>query len=329
MNSKIKESFENSRFYKNYNNIDHVILKINNIKNYYKFSKNKRKENLISIVPILFNNKIKDVIIEDYILSLIHKYGLHEFKKLLNGSNESIHKIIYNFDSINFLLNGIIKESDFDCNERSSNFSIENKKVSCIKILNEKITIGHNIKKYVKYSENHNEDFLKSVGKYSIVNINILINNGADIHYENENALILSIENNKINNFYFLIQKGANFYKKMDILLRVSIYCGIFEIFKYLFEYESIVHSMKNELLIYTINYGTIDILKYLIDNGADIHHENNQVIRILSQCYNIKIDIFKYLINLNLEFYSKNKFAKSIVIKHKLIEFYEKFNIK
>jgi hypothetical protein len=39
--------------------------------------------------------------------------------------------------------------------------------------------------------------------------------------------------------------------------------------------------------------------------------------------------EVIKFLINSDLEYFSKNIIAKNIVMKHKLIEFYEKFNIK
>ena len=56
MNSKIEKSFQNSQFYRNYNNIDTVILKFKKIKNGYDSSKIKYKNEMISIIKKL-NNK--------------------------------------------------------------------------------------------------------------------------------------------------------------------------------------------------------------------------------------------------------------------------------
>ena len=52
------------------------------------------------------------------------------------------------------------------------------KKVSCNIILSQKINIKHDIKKYIKYSDNINIDFMNSVKIGYIKNINILIENG-------------------------------------------------------------------------------------------------------------------------------------------------------
>ena len=46
MNPKIEKSFQNIQFYRNYNNVDFVILKFQKIKNEYDESKNKYKNEL-------------------------------------------------------------------------------------------------------------------------------------------------------------------------------------------------------------------------------------------------------------------------------------------
>ena len=173
MDSKIEKSFQNSQFYRNYNNADFVILKFQKIKNDYTESKNKYKNEL---------------------------------------QNKGLDKII-------------------------TNLSHKNNIDNCNKILLEKIKISHNIKKYVKYSKNINDDFIISVNIGNIKNIEILLKNGADIHDRDDRALRWS--------------------------------------------------------------------------------------------SYNEHIEVVKFLINTDLEYFSKNEIAKNFVIKHNLIEFYEKFDIK
>ena len=121
MHFKIDKSFQNSRFYKNYNNIEHVILQFEKIKNEYINSKNKYKNVLNSLIMLLDKNQITQ----------------DAFQHFLNK----------NYD--------------------------KNVSDSCNKILNEKIKISHNIKKYVKYTKNINDDFMCSI---EIGNIKILIN---------------------------------------------------------------------------------------------------------------------------------------------------------
>ncbi len=116
MESVIKLHFINSQFYKNYQNIDCVIMYFKQIKNKYDSFKIKYNE---------FNE--------------LNKYN----------TNSNI------------------------CND----------------ILKRKIIIKHNIKKYVKYSNNIDDDFITSVNIGYIKNIITLIKNGANIHVNDDLAL--------------------------------------------------------------------------------------------------------------------------------------------
>ena len=39
--------------------------------------------------------------------------------------------------------------------------------------------------------------------------------------------------------------------------------------------------------------------------------------------------EVVKFLYNSNLKYFYNNEFEKNVVIRHKLVEFYEKFKIK
>ena len=64
MNSKIEKSFQNSQFYRNYNNIDDVFLKFKKIKNGYISSKTKYKNNIISLIKILNKNQLHSIFLK-------------------------------------------------------------------------------------------------------------------------------------------------------------------------------------------------------------------------------------------------------------------------
>ena len=65
MDSKIDKSFRNSQFYRNYNNIDFVILKFKKIKNEFNSSKNNYENNLVSFIDTI-KNKIKKEILKNF-----------------------------------------------------------------------------------------------------------------------------------------------------------------------------------------------------------------------------------------------------------------------
>ena len=85
MNSKIEKHFQHSQFYRNYNNIDFVILKFTKIKKEYIDFKNK----LVSILPHKnqFNNKILDQNIceNDPINLFCNKIRLNRYQKILKS----------------------------------------------------------------------------------------------------------------------------------------------------------------------------------------------------------------------------------------------------
>ena len=87
MNNKIKEHFQNSRFYKNYNNIDHVILKFKRINNEYESSKLKYKKFLEKYIFPL-KNKYNTKSIEN-----LSKYEMKSYKKILNEKLKINHSI--------------------------------------------------------------------------------------------------------------------------------------------------------------------------------------------------------------------------------------------
>jgi hypothetical protein len=186
MNSKIEKSFQNSQYYRNYNEINQVVLKFEKIKNEYNKSKKKYKNNLISIINTLNNNKIQ----QKYIKNLLNRNKSVIFEEELNNS---ISNEIYIDENI---LN------------------------SCRKILDEKINISHYIKKYVKYSENINEVFIKSIKIGNIKNINFLIKCGEDIQNLNDYAFRKSSKYGNIDAIKFFVEKGVNIHTDNDYAIR-------------------------------------------------------------------------------------------------------------
>ena len=60
MYSKIEKSFQNSQFYRNYNEINYVLLKFQTIKNEYTESKNKYKNKSNNALLSLNNKKMQN-----------------------------------------------------------------------------------------------------------------------------------------------------------------------------------------------------------------------------------------------------------------------------
>jgi ankyrin repeat protein len=194
MDSIIKNHFQNSKFYKNYGNVNNVLLRFKNIKSKYNQSKLKFKKRSINI-----ENKLDENIIENY--------------------------------NYNFLYHTTINDQYYiNC---------------CNNILNMKIKISHNIKKYVKYARNIHSIFIETVKIGIIKNVKFLVKNGIDIHFNNDKALIYSCNDGNI------------------------------EIVKFLIDYGADVNTQNNSALYWSIKNGHDEIVNILIENGADIQAYN------------------------------------------------------
>ena len=136
MNYKIEKSFQNSQFYRNYNNIENVILHFDKIKNEYTLSKDKYKNSIISLMKILNEKQTRSNFLKKMNIKLIEKY---------ENKLDDVLKNEFNID--------------------------KNLSDSCRIILHKKISISHNIKKYVKFSKNTNEDFIMSVEIGNIIHL--------------------------------------------------------------------------------------------------------------------------------------------------------------
>ncbi len=176
MENKIANSFTNSRYYRNYRDIDNIILRFKEIRTEYNDFKCNYHDNIVKFGHRLIKNT-KQEFLEKYLL-YVKKY---EYNIKYTKNNTRYYGNYYNRTiSIN-CFNFIIKENDY-------------KITNLQKILNEKINIGHSIKKYIKYSKNIDEDFLKSVEIGIMKNIIDFIGLGANVNYKNNKALSIATE---------------------------------------------------------------------------------------------------------------------------------------
>jgi ankyrin repeat protein len=166
-------------------------------------------------------------------------------------------------------------------------------------ILSNKINIGHNIKKYVKYSDDINDDFIKSVKIGTIKNINTLIKNGARLFIRNNYALNYSSRYGNIDVVKFLIEKGSNIHFGEDQALVLSSEYGHIEVVKFLLEKGSNIHAHNDSALKLSSANGHIEVVKFLVKKGANIHADGD--FAIMMSRHNGHIDVTNFLLNVHL----------------------------
>lgn len=323
MDNKIKEHFENSRFYKNYNNIDHVFLKFKRINNEYESSKLKYKKFLEKFIFPL-KNKYNTKSIEN-----LSKYEMKSYKKILNEKlkiNHSIKKYAKysNMLDTHFILSFkcfCIKNMniliDYGANLHYKNdyalrwitkkgnyeifkFLLE-KGADINKIDNRTImkTVKRNHKEIIKILI-ENDIMNDSIFKYScqyghLGYVKILLAKGIDIHTNDDYAIKISSEFGNIEIVKILIDNGANIRAGYSYALRYSIYNKHLEIVKILIKNEDYLYSNKIQECLWSFTKEIDIIIQLLIDKGIDINRNIDSVFDYSSNTTS-KINIIKYL---------------------------------
>jgi len=156
-----------------------------------------------------------------------------------------------------------------------------------------------------------------SSGRCDLEIIKFLINNGADIHYNNEYALEVNIKNNRIDIVKYLL----DLYKNIDnllinLLVKLSSDNSHLEIFKFLINKFKLYsnYSIFKISLFYHIEKRNFNFIEYLTHN-----YINNYEINDLALKYSIKnnhYDIIKYIINESVYIYTLNNFYFKYIIE-------------
>ena len=146
-------------------------------------------------------------------------------------------------------------------------------------------------KKFKAHSVN-----LKYVGKVQD-NIQFLVEQGADIHVQNNYILKRSATKGQLDVVKYLVENGANIHAENDYALRYSACNGHLEVVKYLVENGADIHSIDDFALRWSAELGQFNIVKYLVEQGADIHTDDDFALRYSAK--NGHTEIAEYLKNL------------------------------
>jgi len=116
--------------------------------------------------------------------------------------------------------------------------------------------------------------------------VQFLISHGADVHALNDNALCWASNNGHLDVVKFLVQVGhANVNADGDnddglcSLHRASEH-GHLPVVQFLVEHGADVHADNDYALRWASNNGHLDVVKFLIEHGADIHADNDCALR-------------------------------------------------
>jgi len=107
-----------------------------------------------------------------------------------------------------------------------------------------------------------------------------LVNEGVNVHVNNDCALRFASENGHVEIVKFLVSKGANVNACNDYPLQSAANNGHLEIVKFLVSEGANVHSGNYCALRFASENGHLEIVKFLVSVGANVHSENDVALR-------------------------------------------------
>lgn len=135
---------------------------------------------------------------------------------------------------------------------------------------------------------------MAAVWNNNIGEINTLIKNGADVHYDNNEAMCISVKIGQLEIIKILINNGVDIRCNNNYALIKSASFGHLDIIKFLITLDFDIDE-KNSALSSSVRNGHFDIATFLIENGADIHHKKESMLRH-NASYN-NLEAVKFLI--------------------------------
>ena len=109
--------------------------------------------------------------------------------------------------------------------------------------------------------------------------VKLLIKKGADIHALCDWAIICASRGGHIDIVELLINSGSNIHARNHSPIIYASQNGHSSIVKLLIESGANIFALDNEAIIYASRYGHLSMVKLLIDLGVDVHAQNNQAI--------------------------------------------------
>lgn len=157
---------------------------------------------------------------------------------------------------------------------------------------------------------------VNAIGLNNFNYVKIAINNGADIHYNDDEAICKSVYTNNVDLIKFLIDNGADVHVKNDYLFReFAVKCNNVEFLKYLYNLGADIHASNDYAMYCTPMFGCAEHIKFLVEHGADINLKDGSP--IINAVQFGSYENVKTLIELGADIHKMNDTAFSFAIRN------------
>ena len=137
--------------------------------------------------------------------------------------------------------------------------------------------------------------------------VKFLVDNNADIHAYNDYAFRYAAGYGYLDIVEYLIDKGVDIHTENDWAFRHAVENGHLDVVRYLFDNGVNVHIM-DDAIIWAAANNHLDMVEYLVSKGADIHACDDLAFRLAVSCCHL--NIIKYLVNEGVDIHMSNDWA-------------------
>jgi hypothetical protein len=130
------------------------------------------------------------------------------------------------------------------------------------------------------YYEEVQKSLLDGVKEGDVESVKLALENGADVHAENDSALRWASRYGHIEVVKLLLEHGADVHAENDSALQLASRYGHAEIVKLLLEYGADVHAENDSALRWASENGYTEIVKLLLENGANVHADSDYALQ-------------------------------------------------
>jgi ankyrin repeat protein len=140
------------------------------------------------------------------------------------------------------------------------------------------------------------------------------LKNGANIHEQNDLAIIIASGEGRTEIVKYLVEHGADIAAVNYRALRLASIYGHLETVKYLVELGADIHNQDDDSLKYASKGGHLEVVKYLLEKGANIHAQNDAA--LLIAVTNNRLNVVKYLLEKGANIHAQNDEALKIATR-------------
>ena len=120
--------------------------------------------------------------------------------------------------------------------------------------------------------DNINEQLIRASGYGYLPIVKLLIDLGADIHAEDDEAIFVASENGNLSTAKLLINLGANIRAQNNVIILNVSRGNNLDMAKLLIENGADIHVKNDKALINASRSGNLDMMELIIKNGVDVN---------------------------------------------------------